>query len=441
MGGIVWKHHSGQQTISIVRYKNNGRGWSLPVLHADGPELRQSARLEKIGLLVGTEVEKLQTADTLFYPEWDPPQFVIYWHLQVKANARQFKLPENIEVMWLTPRRAAELISNESEKRLVSKLKYPEESHPESMREPAGKTALSVDPEQPVNSTLFERLQGDLQSHSAELEFAIRNNLLEDGSIPAWGEQAGALVNISAQHLRRGRLEAARKSLEASKRLALFSLDEKQIPKAASEIRIQAEQLRDPAKKSIHALLGDSSTADDNIDIDHTSIFFAAQTRDDEYNKRRHIESLSLRSLRSRLTFLSAAILLIFGFFISLSYMPGADLITYTDGNRSINRIPLLIGILLFGLFGASFSSFLRFNRTSGEVAQGEFITSHLFSAAKIITGAAAALIIFILLESNLAGILPMVLTLQPTSYYTYFLIAFLAGFSERFILKEQPGD
>lgn len=116
MGGIVWKHHSGQQAISIVRHKDNGHGWALPVLHSGRHHLRQTARFGMIGQLVGTEVEKLQTADTLFYPEWDPPRFVIYWHLQVKANARQFKLPENIEVMWLTPQRAAELLSNESEK-------------------------------------------------------------------------------------------------------------------------------------------------------------------------------------------------------------------------------------------------------------------------------------------------------------------------------------
>ncbi len=439
MGGIVWKHHSGQQTISIVRNKNNGRGWSLPVLQADGPELRQATRLEKIGLLVGTEVEKMQSADTLFYPEWDPPQFVIYWHLQVKANARQFKLPEYIEVMWLTPRRAAELLTNESEKRLVSKLKYPEESHPEFTREPAEKAALSVDPEQPVNSTLFERLQGDLQSHSAELEFAIRTNLLEDGSIPAWGEQAGALVNISAQHLRRGRFEAARKSLEASKRLALFSLDEKQVPKAASGIRIQAERLNDPAKKSIQTLLGDNSPG--GAEIDNRSLYLATQIRDEEYSKNRHLQSLKGRSLRSRLVFLSAAVVLILAYFISLSYLPGADLITQTDGSRSINLVPLLTGTLLFGLFGASFSAFLRFHRTSGDVDQDEFITGNLFSAAKIAAGAASALIVFVLLESNLIGLMPLEFTLQPSSYYTYFLIAFLAGFSERFILKEPQSE
>lgn len=392
-----------------------------------------------IGQLVGTEVEKLQTADTLFYPEWDPPRFVIYWHLQVKANARQFKLPENIEVMWLTPQRAAELLSNESEKKLVSKLRYPEECQPEFIRDPLKMRDLSVESDHSGNSSLIERLHADLQSHSAELEFAIRTNLLEDGSIPAWGEQAGALVNTSAQHLRKGRLEAARKNLEASKRLALFSLNEKQVPKAASAIRIQAETLKGPSKKTIQTLLGENDQG--GADIDSRSLYFAAQVRDEEYNKTRHLKRLRLQSVRSRLIFLSAAVVLIVAYFISLLYMPGADLITYTEGSRSINRVPLLTGILLFGLFGASFSAFLRFHKTSGDIIQAEHFAGNSFSAAKIITGAASALIIFIVLESDFTGFLPIDLTIQPSNYYSYFLIAFICGFAERLILKEPPPE
>jgi len=115
-GGIVWKNVSGHRRIAIIAGDNDVQQWKLPVVEQDPYSLTQTDPFEEIALLVGAEVKDPVSADTLFYPDLDPPEYAIFWHLRVRANTRQFSPSDNRRVKWVSPVEAIKCLALESEK-------------------------------------------------------------------------------------------------------------------------------------------------------------------------------------------------------------------------------------------------------------------------------------------------------------------------------------
>lgn len=106
-GGIVWKNVSGHQRIAIISDGDDKNQWHLPVIKEDPYSLAKTDPFEKIGKLIGTDVKDPVSADTIFYPDLDPPEYAVFWHLRVRANARQFSPQNNHRVKWVAPLEAA----------------------------------------------------------------------------------------------------------------------------------------------------------------------------------------------------------------------------------------------------------------------------------------------------------------------------------------------
>ncbi|REL29163.1 hypothetical protein DYD21_15020 [Rhodohalobacter sp. SW132] len=437
MGGIVWKYHSGQRTIAILSGLNGTREWKLPVIEPNGSQLSQSARFQKIGRLVGAELDHIQIADSLFYPEREPPGVVVFWHLQVKPGGRKIEQPKGVQVKWLRPERAAELITDRQEKQLILQVNYPDEAENGVYKSLSKDGDLNLNPNskpKPVNKSAFERLEGDLQSFSGELEFLIRDNLLPDGSIPPWGEQAGALLNIAARQMRIGKLDAAWKSLHTSKRLALFALEQQDVPKMAERIRHEANNLNEWRKQSVLNILSENN--DGQISIDNMSLFLAAQIRDEHFNNNYYKNRLTRNVIKTLMILLAVSLAAIFMYFIVLSQLNLSNLISFNGENRVIQEVPLLIGILLFGLFGGVVSSLFKVKTVDNSLRNPEILNNYLFTTIRVFMGGAAAIAIFILLESEFSDIVFGNFSLRPENHFTYFAIAFVCGFSERLLMK-----
>lgn len=433
-GGIVWKNISGHQSIALISDGENGGGWKLPVIKEDPYSLAKSDPFENIGKLIGTDVKDPISADTLFYPDYDPPEYAVFWHLRVRANARRFTPKNNDRVKWATPTEAVRYLSLESEKKLVTSVEFPSDFYASGR----DTTTLRYSYKKPVkhraNKDAYERLEGDLRAHSAVLEYRIRENSLEDGSIPAWGEQAGALVNMAYEQMKRGKLDAAWKSLHASVRLSIFGMNTNQRHSLAKRIRQEANNLNEWRRTAVLRLLGDVERTDDIPDA--SSLYLAAEIRDEHFSNNYYKNRLTKSVINTLLILLSTSVVSIFIYFAYIIYGFPAPLISVSGEVRLIQTLPLLTGVALFGLFGGSMSSLFKVKSTSGSLRNPELINSHFFTTVRVVTGGAAAIIFFVFLESEFADLILPALELQPTSEYTYFAISFICGFSERLLLR-----
>ena len=433
-GGIVWKNVSGHRLIAIIADDNNTNQWKLPVVEQDPYSLVNTDPFEEIALLVGVEVKDPVTADTLFYPDLDPPEYAIFWHLRVRPNTRKFSPTDNRRVKWVSPVEAVKHLTLESEKKLIKSADFPSDFYALA----GGNITLRYDYQKPSehwsNREAFERLEGDLRSHSAILEYRIRENTLEDGSIPAWGEQAGALINMAYEQMKRGKLDPAWKSLHASVRLSIFGMDHIQLNDLAKRIRQEATNLNEWRQNAVERLLGKSDLPDQNLDA--STLYLAAEIRDEHFSNQYYKNRLTKSVIYTLLVLLTATVGSIFIYIAYIIYAFPVPLISFPSEIRLVQTLPTMTGVMLFGLFGAVMSSLFKIKNTSSKLKNPELINSHFFTTVRVFTGGAAAIAFFFFLESELFELILPALDLQPKSGKTYFAIAFVCGFSERLLLR-----
>ncbi|WP_340105912.1 hypothetical protein [Rhodohalobacter sp. 8-1] len=435
-GGIVWKNIKGHQRIAIISDDGTGVEWKLPVVVQDPYSLTKADPFQDIAKLVGTEIKDPISADTLFYPDLDPPEYAIFWHLRVRANTRQFSPARNHNVRWVSPAEAVKKLTLESEKELIKSIEFPSDFYDSA----SGNITLRYDYKAPVKQYLdsdalaLERLEGDLRAHSAVLEYRIRENSLEDGSIPAWGEQAGALVTMAYEQMKRGKIDPAWKSLHASVRLSIFGMEQNQLNDLAKRFRQEATNLNEWRQKAVYRLLGEFEQPGQNLSA--SSLYLAAEIRDEHFSNNYYKNRLTKSVINTLLVLLTVTIVFIFVYIAYITQLFPVALISSPGGDRLIQTLPTLTGVMLFGLFGGVMSSLFRVKKTSDNLKNPELISSHFFTTIRVFTGGAAAIAFFFFLESEFFNLVLPVLDLQPASGTTYFVISFVCGFSERLLIR-----
>jgi hypothetical protein len=94
-----------------------------------------------------------------------------------------------------------------------------------------------------------------------------------------------------------------------------------------------------------------------------------------------------------------------------------------------------MIGVLLFGLLGATTSSIFHFRNSQSSSRIPEIISNTSITMSRIFVGTGFSIFIFILLNSNIVEVLNL-FSFKLDSCYEFFTIAFVSGFSERLALK-----
>lgn len=433
-GGIIWKNIAGHRRIAILSEHSDKKGWKLPVYETDSYDVANPDPFVEIGKLVGTEVKDPISADTAFYPDLDPPEYVAFWHLRVKANAEQLVPKGGHNVKWVTPLEATKLLTRDAEKKLIQRVELP----PQYFTFMGGNTTLRYDFQPEASrrqySEAMVRLEGDLRAFSAVLEYRIRKNTYEDGSIPAWGVQAGALVNMAHEQMKRGKLDPAWKSLHSSIRLSIFGMSGSERSSLASRIRQEAINVNNWRRSAIYRILGEVGTPDEIPEA--SALYQAAEIRDEHFSNNYYKHLLTKSVISTLLVLLSVSVVLIFAYFACTTFALSNPVISVNESVRTIQILPMLTGVLLFGLFGGSISSLFKVRSTSTKLKNPELINSHFFTTIRVFTGGAAAIAFFVLLESEFADLLTQNIQVRPTTEFTYYAISFVCGFSERLLLR-----
>ena len=433
-GGIVWKNISGHHHIAVISDENNRGYWKLPVVKQDPYKLANSDPFGEIALLVGAELKDPLSADTVFYPDNDPPEYAIFWHLRVKPNSDKLFSSKKEEVRWVTPAGAVKLLARESEKNLIRSSELPSDYYDTAGGNITLRYSYSSSKSHMFNSDAFQRLEGDLRAQSAILQYRISQNTLEDGSVPAWGEQAGALINMAYEQMKRGKLDQAWKSLHASVRLSIFGMSQSELNDMSKRLRQEATNLNEWRKTAVYRLLGEFEQSDRQVSA--SSLYIAAEIRDEHFHNIYYKNRLTKTVINTLLLLLTVTVSCIFIYMAYITYSFPVPLISFPGETRLLQTLPTLTGVMLFGLFGGVMSSLFRVRKTSDSLKNPELISSYFFTTIRVFTGGAAAIAIFFFLESEFHNLVLPELKLQPASGTTYFVISFVCGFSERLLMR-----
>jgi ADP-ribose pyrophosphatase YjhB (NUDIX family) len=429
-GGILWKKVSGEYKIGLVCRKSFGEKWTLPQGQLKENESWEAAALREIEEEVGVKAKIIKYADTINYKAGETPKVVIYYHMQIAGESMTLLDSDIIRSEWYTPREALDLLAYEEEKELVKGIQFPGSDFMENIR----KFSRQFGPVHYIRhlntKSRAERLEGELKTTRVELDYAIKKAAGKDES-PAWGVHAMELLDKAEIEMRNNNLDLGWKKLHAAGRLSIYGMTDGELAGKADTIRIEAEKLNEWRKSAIYKLLGDPDhpLADLNAD----SLARAARIRDEFYGNEYYKNRLTQDVFSVLLfTMVVSTVGIVLYFFLT----DIENLIIHNDAGRSVSTLGMVVGVLLFGLLGGSISSLFHIRDSSVNTRIPEIISHNFVTVVRVIIGGGSALVIFIFLESELSGLILQDIDLKPANPFTYFAFAFVAGFTERLLLK-----
>jgi hypothetical protein len=335
-----------------------------------------------------------------------------------------------------TPKDAIEKLAYDydEEKKLIEGLQYPGSRFFEKLRNVSRLLIPLHYIRHYYYKARFERLEGVLKTYRVELDYSISKATCND-EVPAWGVHARELLDRAENELRNYKIDKGWEKLHAARRLHIYGYTKMELKEKSDTIRVEAEKLNEWRRKAIYELIGDADHPKKDVNAD--TLFRVARLRDEYYNneyyKNRLVEDVFLVLLFSM--YLWTAGIILYFFLIDIE-----TLIVYDDGTgRSISTSLMVPGVLLFGLLGGCISSlFLMFLiRDSSKITRiPEIVSHHFATVVRVFIGGGSALVIFIFLESEFSTMLFQHINLQPLNPFTYFTISFVAGFTERLLLR-----
>lgn len=432
-GGIVWKKVSGEYRIALVYRERYGGKWSLPKGKLNENETWIEAALREIEEEVGVRASIIKFADTLHYFVEDTPKVVNFWHMKAVGEGTIPRDEEVVNVGWFTPGEAQKMVDYEDEKELLAGLEFPEAVAANGMTD----LLKYLNPVRLMgnffeNRSRRERIEGDLLTFRVELNHLIRE-AGQNGKMPSWAVAASELLSNAEKELAKNHIDLAWKHFHVARRMQLYGLNKQQLLDIADSVRVEAAKLNEWRRKAIYSLIGDPENPHDTVSAD--SLFRAAELRDEHFNNSYYKSTLLREVFSVLLTVMSITILAIVIYFILVD--PFALIQSNNAGDEYItNHFSMVMGVVLFGILGGSISSLFHVRDSSLDTRIPEIVNNNFMTLMRVFLGAGAALVIYVFLQSEFASLLLQDIDLQPDSPYTYFALSFVAGFTERLLLK-----
>jgi ADP-ribose pyrophosphatase YjhB (NUDIX family) len=431
-GGIVWRRISGEYKIALVcKKRNNISEWSLPKGKLIEGESWQDAAMREAEEETGQSVRILAFADTISYHADNTPKVVSYWHMYSTGTFSKLPDPAEIsEVDWYSIEDATEILTYPEQKNLIRHLSFPGSRIKLSIRNLFSKINFRNFIRSFLNRARVERLKGDLQTYIAELEFADSKHAGNDKT-PNWAEQTKLLIKQSQTALKNGEIDIGWKNFHAAKRMQMNGFSNNELTDAANTIRFEAEKLNEWRRKAIFNLIGDHDRPVQKLKA--STLITAAKIRDEHYHNVYYKNALVSKVFGILMLLLFLWIILITIFFNQTDL---GNLIITDNNMRSVSLFSMILGVILFGLLGSTVSALFHFRDSSRVTRIPEIVSNNFITFVRVCVGAGSALLIFVFLESDFSGLFIQNIDLQPTNAYTYFTLAFIAGFTERLLLN-----
>jgi 8-oxo-dGTP diphosphatase len=427
-GGLLWRECAGGREVAIVHRKRHG-DWTLPKGKLKEGESWQAAALREVEEETGYPPTLGDPAGAIAYEVGGAPKIARFWHMSPQGGARdEVDAEEVAEVHWLPPDKALKRLSHPLERALLEACPPPAALTGEPKRASRWFSRHSI-------SVSLERLRYSLETLETDLDDAIERARTRSTSHSGWDRRARRLVAVARKAYDDGDAELGWRAVKAVDRYLVYGQDAAGLLMEARPVLHEAIDEQKGLSKwrtaSVRALLCDAEgklrsdlTADQVVRAKR----LVDEHQDNVYQK--------LGILRSRLRLLSVAGLIALAVWLIVPPFapPGAPALASASsafwGQAWLGPRLAWLGIVLAGILGALFSGF----STSMSTDQAKTripveLSSSAVTAARLTMGVVASLAISIFFVS---GALNLV---QPT-YELLLAVAFVAGFSDRLLLR-----
>jgi hypothetical protein len=269
--------------------------------------------------------------------------------------------------------------------------------------------------------TRWARLSGSLKAYSLEVD---RRMSLPESQGKEWVVNLKKALVQCQNQLDDNRIDEAWKSFDTARRLEIFGMEKLELQQVAKVLRQEATKLNEWRMKAIFSIIGDPEHPV-NDEMTAEMLYEATLVRDEDFNNTYYKNRLT-----RNLFMLLFSLLILWSGLIILYFFTACDCInskTFVNCSEGV----FLLGILLFGLLGATSSSILIIRQKSGQTRITEISSNAYVTLSRIFVGAAFSIFIFMILKSEMAAKINL-FTFEINNPLDYFAIAFVSGFAER---------
>lgn len=417
-GGIVEQKTDGGVRIAVVHRTRYGSEWALPKGKRQSSETWQEAALREVREETGLGPSIVAFAGATSYVHGQAAKVVLYWRMRVDPSAAAFAKNEEVDQLaWLTPGDAVRRLTHKEQADLVASL-YP---RGEAMTG-SGVALWRVRLIRLTQSTRWRRVASEISAYQEELEGRAARSQTLSITLPA----IHAALEHAREALKHGCIDQAWRLFHAARRLELLGLEGEALTAAAVGIREEAEKLGSWRRRAVESLLKSKEGKEPTV----ARVFRAAVLRDEHYDNESYKDALR-RGHAVRMALVLVAIVIAILLLAWRGILP-SDGWTIGPGGE-IDLFKALVSVVVLGLLGATVSAVVAAPDPRASTRIPETASTVRVTVLRLFMGPAAAILIYLVANSKLSK---TIFRFDAADPFTMLVIAFVAGFSERLVLR-----
>lgn len=423
-GGIIERVTAQGLEIALIHRTRYGSEWCLPKGKLNENESWEEAALREVHEETGFECNITDLAGSISYLVNDTPKVVLFWKMIPKGDITFKPNKEVNKLEWLTIADALGRLQHTEEIDLIRQV-Y-------GVYQTVGQIGVLKRIKIIIGSLFQSRRRRRLDSAIAVFKKELHRrstsiNLTNEAGLAI--KEALNLLQLAERVLNAGDIEKGWKYFLGAQRMEIFALEhEDEWQAKAVVLREEANKLRSWRKTAVEELLG---TNRNPKEVKNAATLFEAMLIRDEHFSNEAYKATLKRDYNYSLFFILTLVI------ISVFLMIETEIIKLDDiGEQSPWKV--IMSVAIFGLLGGVVSAIIKEMDVNKPSKIPELTTSIRITLLRIFVGSAFAVVVHLFIKSQLIEVFNSSIRdyLKNGNPYTIYAISFVAGFSERMVLR-----